>query len=137
MAAIKSQTTVSGDVLADPNYWDDYEGKGPRLTLMLLYAPRHWDETEGRWQQSDSGQTRIKLQYSGNAARRVHLLFDRGVLRIGLPVHAHGRVSDTPCVRKYRGRLETSHLVYAEDLDVDLVTLATRDPQLTGFTAVA
>lgn len=103
---------------------------------MLVHSPRHWDEERKRFIAGcKNDETRVKLQLDGNAADKVRLLFDEGILRIGSPVTAHGRVSDKPYAREYQGRIVTSHLFYAEDLDLDLVTLATRDPHMGGLRA--
>lgn len=136
MPAIRSKTIVSGNVLEEPFYWPRHDGKASRLTIMLVHSPRHWDEKLKQFTAGDKqDETRVKLQLGGNAADKVNLLFHEGIIRIGSPVTAHGRVSDKPCAREYQGKIVTSHLFYAEDLDLDLVTLATRDPHMGGLRA--
>ncbi|MBW3089241.1 hypothetical protein [Bifidobacterium miconisargentati] len=134
MAAIKSQTTVSGDLLAEPTYKARKDGKAPSLNVMLIYSPRRYDPAEQRYKPVDDMRVRVQIRFSGDVADRVRLLFDRGVLHVGLPVTAHGRLSDKPIAREYKGRIETSFVFHADDIDIDLVTLATRDPNLAALT---
>lgn len=134
LPTIRNKTIISGNVLDEPCYQPRHDGKASRLTVMLVYLPRRFDEERHRFVSGASGvETRVKLQLDGNAADKVSPLFDEGIIRIGAPVTAHGRVSGKPRAREYREKIVTSHLFYAEDLNLNLVILAICDPQLGGL----
>ncbi|PWG66707.1 hypothetical protein [Bifidobacterium callitrichidarum] len=127
MAAIKSQCTVIGDLLDTPVYRPARNGRGARLTAVIINTPRRFDTNLQKWTPIPGAEpVRIIIQLDGKTADAIQRSIELDMLKVGTPVMVCGRVDDRPHVREYDGTLETSQVIHATSLNPDLVTMMTR-----------